>query len=98
MKSFWTSVQSLSIAFVCAVEEACKECAEISYFDIDLKNMTLWFYALITWLAMRSVRKKTGIRPKKIPVVSVSYREKIRVGRSEIIFLGEYFFHGFFNN
>jgi hypothetical protein len=26
------------------------------------------------------------IRPKKIPVVPVSYREKIRVGRSEIIF------------
>jgi hypothetical protein len=31
---------------------------------------------------------------KKIPVVSVSYREKIRVGRSEIYI----FFHGFFNN
>ena len=26
------------------------------------------------------------IRPKKIPVVPVSYPEKIRVGRSEIIF------------
>ena len=34
---------------------------------------------------------------KKIPVVPVSYREKIRVGRSKIFFL-EYFFHGFFNN
>jgi hypothetical protein len=30
-------------------------------------------------------------------VVPVSYREKIRVGRSEIIFF-EHFFHGFFNN
>jgi hypothetical protein len=27
--------QSLSIVFVCAV---CKECAEISYFDLDIKN------------------------------------------------------------
>ena len=26
------------------------------------------------------------LRPKKIPVVPVSYREKIRVGRSEINF------------
>jgi hypothetical protein len=32
---------------------------------------------------------------KKIPVVPVSYREKIRVGRSEIKFFFEYFFHGF---
>jgi hypothetical protein len=32
---------------------------------------------------------------KKIPVVPVSYREKIRVGRSEIHFFLEYFFHGF---
>ena len=32
---------------------------------------------------------------KKIPVVPVSYREKIRVGRSEIHFFFEYFFHGF---
>ena len=31
---------------------------------------------------------------KKIPVVPISYREKIRVGRSEIIFL-KIFFHGF---
>ena len=31
------------------------------------------------------------IRPKKIPVVPVSYREKIRVGMSEIICF-EYFF------
>jgi hypothetical protein len=31
---------------------------------------------------------------KKISVVPVSYREKIRVGRSEIIFF-KYFFHGF---
>jgi hypothetical protein len=37
------------------------------------------------------------LRRKKILVVPVSYREKIRVGRSEIIFF-EYFFHGFFNN
>jgi hypothetical protein len=29
---------------------------------------------------------KIIIRPKKIPVVPVSYRENIRVGRSEIIF------------
>ena len=35
------------------------------------------------------------LRPKKIPVVAVSYREKIRVGRSEINFFFEYFFHGF---
>ena len=34
-------------------------------------------------------------RKKKIPVVPVSYREKIRVGRSEINFFFEYFFHGF---
>ena len=34
------------------------------------------------------------IRPKKIPVVPVSYREKIRVCRSEIISF-QYFFHGF---
>ena len=32
---------------------------------------------------------------KKTPVVPVSYREKIRVGRSEIHFFFEYFFHGF---
>ena len=32
-------------------------------------------------------------RHKKIPVVPVSYCEKIRFGRSEIFF--EYFFHGF---
>ena len=31
-------------------------------------------------------------RPKKIPLVPVSYREKIRVGRSEIHFFLEYFF------
>ena len=37
------------------------------------------------------------IRPKKIPVVPVSYRKKIRVSRSEIFFF-EYFFHVFFNN
>jgi hypothetical protein len=35
------------------------------------------------------------IRSKKIPVVPVSYREKIRVGRSEINFFFKYFFHGF---
>jgi hypothetical protein len=35
------------------------------------------------------------IRPKKIPVVPVSYREKIRVGRSEIKFFFKYIFHGF---
>jgi hypothetical protein len=34
-------------------------------------------------------------RKKKIPVVPVSYREKIRVVRSEINFFFEYFFHGF---
>jgi hypothetical protein len=34
-------------------------------------------------------------RKKKIPVVPVSYREKIRVGRSERNFFLEYFFHGF---
>jgi hypothetical protein len=34
-------------------------------------------------------------RKKKIPVVPVSYREKIRVGRLEINFFFEYFFHGF---
>jgi hypothetical protein len=34
-----------------------------------------------------------NLRPKKIPVVPVSYREKIRVGRSEIFFL--IFFYGF---
>ena len=44
-----------------------------------------------------TVRPCNIIRPEKIPVVPVSYREKIRVGRSEIIFF-EYFFHGFFNN
>jgi hypothetical protein len=33
-----------------------------------------------------------------VDVVPVSYREKIRVGGSEIIFFFEYFFHGFFNN
>jgi hypothetical protein len=32
---------------------------------------------------------------KKNPVVPVSYREKIRVGRSEINGFFEYFFHGF---
>ena len=31
------------------------------------------------------------IRRKKIPVVPVSYREKIRVGRSEIHFLNIFF-------
>ena len=31
-------------------------------------------------------------RPKKIPVVPVSYREKIRVGRSEIYFFLNIFF------
>ena len=36
-----------------------------------------------------------ALRRKKIPVVPVSYREKIRVGRSEINFFFEYFFHGF---
>jgi hypothetical protein len=36
-----------------------------------------------------------SLRPKKIPVVPVSYREKIRVGRSEIHLFFEYFFHGF---
>jgi hypothetical protein len=30
-----------------------------------------------------------------VPVVPVSYREKIRFGRSEIKFFFEYFFHGF---
>ena len=35
------------------------------------------------------------LRPKKIPLVPVSYREKIRVGRSEINSFFEYFFHGF---
>jgi hypothetical protein len=35
------------------------------------------------------------IGPKK-PVVPVSYREKLRVGRSEIKKNFEYFFHGFF--
>jgi hypothetical protein len=44
--------------------------------------------------ALSIVREKL-IRPKKIPVVPVSYREKIRVGRSEIDFFFEYFFHGF---
>jgi hypothetical protein len=32
---------------------------------------------------------------KKTPVVPVSYREKIRVGRSEIHFFKKFFFHGF---
>ena len=32
------------------------------------------------------------VRRKKIPVVPVSYREKIRVGRSEIIFFINIFF------
>jgi hypothetical protein len=41
-----------------------------------------------------TVRPCNIIRPEKIPVVPVSYCEKIRVGRSEIIFF-EYFFHGF---
>jgi hypothetical protein len=35
------------------------------------------------------------IGPKKIPVVPVSYREKITVGRSEIQFFLNFFFHGF---
>jgi hypothetical protein len=34
-------------------------------------------------------------RPKKKPVVPVSYREKIRVGRSEINFFLNSFFHFF---
>jgi hypothetical protein len=33
-----------------------------------------------------------GIGPKKISVVPVSYREKIRVGRSEIKIFFEFFF------
>jgi hypothetical protein len=33
-----------------------------------------------------------GIWPKKIPVVPVSYREKIRVGRSKINLFLKYFF------
>ena len=37
----------------------------------------------------------TSPRRKKKPVVPVSYREKIRVARSEINFFFEYFFHGF---
>jgi hypothetical protein len=41
--------QSLSIVFVRAV---CKECAEISCFDF-----ALWFYKMITWLAIWSVRE-----------------------------------------
>jgi hypothetical protein len=45
----------------------------------------------------QTVSSAVYVRRKKIPVVPVSYREKIRVGRSEIIFL-KYFFHGFFNN
>jgi hypothetical protein len=44
--------------------------------------------------ALSIVREKL-IRPKKIPVVPVSYREKIGVGRSEIDFFFEYFFDGF---
>jgi hypothetical protein len=36
-----------------------------------------------------------ALRRKKIPAVPVSYREKIRVGRSEIKCFFEYFFHGF---
>jgi hypothetical protein len=32
---------------------------------------------------------------KKIPVVPVSYRENISVGRSEINLFLKYFFHGF---
>jgi hypothetical protein len=35
---------------------------------------------------------KLYVRRKKIPVVPVSYREKIRVGRSEIIFFLNIFF------
>jgi hypothetical protein len=35
------------------------------------------------------------IRRKKIPLVPVSYCEKIRGGRSEVNFFLKYFFHGF---
>ena len=47
---------------------------------------------------LKSRSKYINLGVKKIPVVPVSYREKIRVGRSEIIIFFEYFFHGFFNN
>jgi hypothetical protein len=36
-----------------------------------------------------------GLGVKKIPVVPVSYREKIMVGRSEIKIFLNIFFHGF---
>ena len=53
---------------------------------------------LYTSVSVNSARIFTSkihvlVRRKKLPVVPVSYREKIRVGRSEIIFF-EYFFHG----
>ena len=41
---------------------------------------------------MSQLTALSSIRRKKKPVVPVSYREKIRVGRSEIKFLFEYFF------
>ena len=41
------------------------------------------------------VSVRLGLGLKKIPVVPVSYREKNRVGRSEINFFFKYFFHGF---
>jgi hypothetical protein len=46
----WKAIQfqSLSIVFVCAVNT----CAKISYFD----GITLWFYELITCLAICSLR------------------------------------------
>jgi hypothetical protein len=42
LKSYWTSVPVPFYCFCLRGEhEAGKECAEISYFDIDLKNNTM---------------------------------------------------------
>ena len=61
---------------------------------------TYLIYNLLTWPYHSSLLLKPQLSiglnfssqgVKKIPVVPVSYREKIRVGRSEIIFLSIFF-------
>ena len=57
--------------------------------SLNVVKSTFWDWSAENCAEIRHKENK--------PVVPVSYREKIRVGRSEIFFF-EYFFHGFFNN
>jgi hypothetical protein len=66
--------------------------SSVSSFSFSGSSGTMSIFGEICPLQKKNQEESLNLGVKKIPVVPVLYREKIRVGRSEIIFFLNIFF------